>query len=53
MCKAVLGTGFRGWFSVEVFDEAGKFGTFDDMQKYCKDARNSCAKLMIECANAE
>jgi sugar phosphate isomerase/epimerase len=47
MCKAVLGTGFRGWFSVEVFDGLNRDG---DMKTYCEGAMGSCRRLVEECA---
>ncbi|KAK7890573.1 hypothetical protein LTR67_007781 [Exophiala xenobiotica] len=44
--KAVLGTGFRGWLSVEVFDGKGPEKYGDDMQPYAKRAFNSLQSLM-------
>ncbi|KAI1272676.1 3-dehydroshikimate dehydratase [Xylaria sp. FL0933] len=42
---AVLGTGFRGWLSVEVFDGRGK-EKYDDMGEYSKKAMASLQKLL-------
>ncbi|KAI0425890.1 3-dehydroshikimate dehydratase [Xylaria sp. FL1042] len=42
---AVLGTGFRGWLSVEVFDGRGK-DKYDDMGEYSKKAMASLQKLL-------
>jgi hypothetical protein len=47
MCKAVLGTGFRGWFSVEVFDGQNRE---QDIKKFCGGAMDSCKKMIEECA---
>ncbi|TVY41069.1 3-dehydroshikimate dehydratase [Lachnellula occidentalis] len=49
MCKAVLGTGFRGWFSVEVFDGMNEGGK-KDMKAFCQGAMESCRTLIGECA---
>lgn len=44
--KAVLDTGFKGWFSVEVFDGKfeEKFG--QDLNKYAEKAIDSCKELL-------
>ncbi len=49
--KAVLGTGFRGWFSMEIFDggEDGK-GKEYDFEEFAKRAMGSCRRLLEECA---
>jgi len=53
VARAVLGTGFRGWFSMEVFDagpegerftEPGEFGNF------CEGAMESYRRLLDDCA---
>ncbi|KAI9827613.1 MAG: hypothetical protein M1826_006275 [Phylliscum demangeonii] len=49
--KAVLNTGFRGWFSVEVFD-GGPDGTgkeCDDIVAFAKHHRTLLDRLMDEC----
>ncbi|KAH7037155.1 3-dehydroshikimate dehydratase [Microdochium trichocladiopsis] len=43
--KAVLGTGFRGWLSVEVFDGKAK-DKYEDMGDYAKAAMHSLQKLL-------
>ncbi|KAJ5894138.1 hypothetical protein N7495_005829 [Penicillium taxi] len=50
--KAVLKTGFRGWFSMEIFDSGpeGK-GKEYDMIPYAKKAMESVQKLLINCAD--
>ena len=47
--RAVLGTGFKGYFSMEVFDgrEEEKYG--DDLEAATKDAMASLEKLLDEC----
>lgn len=52
VAKAVLRTGFRGWFSMEVFDSGpeGK-GKQYDMKKYAKDAMESMQRLLRVCEN--
>jgi len=49
--KAVLQTGFRGWFSYEVFDGGpqGK-GKEVDIVAYARAAKNVQARLLAECA---
>ena len=43
--KAVLGTGFRGWLSVEVFDGKAP-NKYDDMGEYAKVAMHSLDRLV-------
>lgn len=64
VAKAVLGTGFRGWFSMEVFDsghnaKAGP-GTGqregmgeDEMVAFCNGAMESHRRLLESCADSE
>ena len=51
--KAVLRTGFRGWFSYEVFDE-GKDGRgrsdADDLETWAKNGMKCQERLMDACA---
>lgn len=47
MCEAVLKTGFRGWFSVEVFDGRNRGGE-GDMETYAKGAMESCRRMLGE-----
>ncbi|KAJ5219656.1 hypothetical protein N7468_008860 [Penicillium chermesinum] len=49
--KAVLQTGFRGWFSVEIFDQGqdGK-GIEYEMDSYAQKAMRSLDKLLQNCA---
>ena len=49
--KAVLQTGFRGWFSVEIFD-GGKDGKGKkyDLTEFAKNAMASHKRLLEECA---
>lgn len=51
--RAVLETGFRGWFSVEVFDGQfeNKYG--DNLGKFANKARDSTRKLIEEAAAME
>lgn len=51
VAKAVLKTGFRGWFSYEVFDGGpdGK-GNDYDMHEYAKTAMTSQKRLLEHCA---
>ncbi|KAK8180203.1 putative 3-dehydroshikimate dehydratase [Phyllosticta capitalensis] len=51
VAKAVLKTGFRGWFSYEVFDSGpdGK-GKEYDMHEYAKTAMHSQKQLLEACA---
>ncbi|KGO67564.1 hypothetical protein PITC_094330 [Penicillium italicum] len=52
VAKAVLETGFRGWFSMEIFDGGpeGK-GLKYDLDSYAKKAMQSMQKLLIDCAD--
>jgi hypothetical protein len=61
VAKAVLGTGFRGWFSMEVFDSGadGKAGPGtgqregmgeEEMAAFCRGAMKSHGRLLEECA---
>jgi sugar phosphate isomerase/epimerase len=43
--NAVLGTGFRGWLSVEVFDAKGQ-QKYDDMGAYAQKAMNTLQKML-------
>lgn len=46
--EAVLATGFRGWFSVEVFDGQFERKYGDDLHKFAKKARDGCVKMLEE-----
>lgn len=46
--KAVLGTGFRGWFSVEVFDGKGRDKYGDDLESIAKKAMAATQRLLSE-----
>jgi sugar phosphate isomerase/epimerase len=48
--RAVLGTGFRGWFSMEIFDAKGpkKYGD-DEMGNFAKKAFRSMTHLLRQC----
>ncbi|KAF7923007.1 hypothetical protein EAE99_007198 [Botrytis elliptica] len=55
VARAVLGTGFRGWFSMEVFD-GGADGKWEgaekmDLEAFCKGAMEGHKKLLEECGN--
>ncbi len=52
--KAVLGTGFRDWFSLEIFD-GGKDGKGKeyDLEEFAKKAMQSHRKLLEECAEGK
>ena len=52
VAKAVLKTGFRGWFSMEVFDGGpeGSSGDWSDMTGYTKKAMMSHKRLLDEAA---
>jgi hypothetical protein len=63
VAKAVLGTGFRGWFSMEVFDSGadGKAGEGTgqrevmsemEMERFCRGAMESHQRLLEECADS-
>ncbi|KAI1087932.1 xylose isomerase-like protein [Rostrohypoxylon terebratum] len=43
--KAVLGTGFRGWLSIEVFDSRAP-GKYSNMLEYSKKAMSSLRRLL-------
>jgi sugar phosphate isomerase/epimerase len=51
VAKAVLRTGFRGWFSMEIFDGGpeGK-GREYDMNEYAKKAMKSMERFLSKCA---
>ncbi|KAH6629813.1 xylose isomerase-like protein [Boeremia exigua] len=51
VARAVLNTGFRGWFSYEVFD-GGKDGKSGDVDivAYARAAKNVQERLLAECA---
>ena len=53
VAKAVLKTGFRGWFSIEVFDggKDGKWSVKQDLEEFAKGAMASHRKLLEECAD--
>lgn len=53
VAKAVLRTGTRCWFSVEVFDggKDGKGGMKYDLTDFTKGAMESLRKLLDECAD--
>jgi len=51
--QAVLNTGFRDWFSYEVFDGGSEGKGIDtDMLSYAETAANCQKKLLMECAHA-
>ncbi|KAL8977119.1 MAG: hypothetical protein Q9205_007011 [Flavoplaca limonia] len=54
VAKAVLETGFRGWFSMEVFDGGpeGKDQEWKDMGAYAKKAMKAHGRLLEEVADA-
>lgn len=51
VAKAVLKTGFRGWFSMEIFDAGpeGK-GKYYEMPQFAKKAQMSMQRLLRSCA---
>jgi sugar phosphate isomerase/epimerase len=51
VARAVLETGFRGWFSYEVFDSGpdGK-GKEVNLEEFAKEAKRSQSRLLEECA---
>jgi len=53
VARAVLNTGFRGWFSMEVFDGGinGKGGMKYDLDEFAKGAMGSLNHLLDECAD--
>lgn len=48
--RAVLGTGFRGWLSVEVFDGQFEKKYGEDLKGYAEKARDSTLRLVREAA---
>ncbi|KAK0515080.1 hypothetical protein JMJ35_002459 [Cladonia borealis] len=54
VAKAILKTGFRGWFSMEVFDGGpdGQDQEWKDMPGYTKKAMNAHERLLREVADA-
>ncbi|KAL2108144.1 hypothetical protein VUR80DRAFT_4188 [Thermomyces stellatus] len=46
--EAVLATGFRGWFSVEVFDGLFEKKYGNDLQGFAKKARDGCVRMLEE-----
>lgn len=53
ICKSVLRTGFRGWFSYEPFDSGPNGeGREYDLDVYAVSARNCQKTLIEECAEA-
>ena len=54
VARSVLKTGFRGWFSYEVFDggEDGK-GKDVDLLVYAQTAANVQGRLVVECAESQ
>jgi sugar phosphate isomerase/epimerase len=54
VAKAVLKTGFRAWFSYEVFDGGAEGKGQDvDIVAYARAAKNVQARLLAECAGEE
>jgi sugar phosphate isomerase/epimerase len=54
VAKAVLRTGFRGWFSYEVFDGGADGRKKDvDIVAYARAARNVQGRLLADCAGHE
>lgn len=53
VAKAVLKTGFRGYFSMEVFDGGpdGKWSTKHDLKNFAKGAMASHTRLLSECVD--
>lgn len=51
--RAVLETGFRGWFSVEVFDGRFEEKYGDDLGRFTQKARESTRRLIEEAAAME
>lgn len=55
VAKAVLATGFRGWFSMEIFDAGPQGKAFTvpkDFGTFCKGAMESHRRLLDECADS-
>lgn len=46
--RAVLGTGFSGWLSIEVFDGRFEEKYGDDLRRFATKAMDACHRLMIE-----
>jgi sugar phosphate isomerase/epimerase len=54
VAKAVLQTGFRGWFSYEVFDGGAEGQGKDvDIVSYARAAKNVQGRLLAECAGRD
>lgn len=55
MVEAVLGTGFRGWFSVEVFDEKEHQKEWEEgqLEGWAKQGIDSVRRLLQECGVGE
>lgn len=54
VARAVLKTGFRGWFSYEVFDGGAQGEGKDvDLTAYARSAKNVQARLLMECAGTQ
>lgn len=51
--RAVLETGFRGWFSVEVFDGEWEKKYGDGLMRFAETARDNTRKLVEEAARME
>ena len=51
--RAILETGFRGWFSVEVFDGQFEKKYGDDLRKYAEKAKETNTRLVNEAAALE
>ncbi|KAJ5683680.1 uncharacterized protein N7477_000025 [Penicillium maclennaniae] len=49
VARAVLKTGFRGWFSMEIFDGNATTGTTEGMGDYAKRAMQSMERLLQSC----
>lgn len=50
--EAVLKTGFRGWFSIEVFDGQGPKKYPDDMNPFAQQAMDSVNKMLQEAGSS-
>lgn len=53
VAKAVLRTGFRGWFSMEIFDGNVTRETGEGMEEYARRAMRSMEKLLQSCEDVE
>lgn len=51
--RAILETGFRGWFSMEVFDGQFEKKYGDDLMKYAEKAKESNTRLVEEASRME